>query len=165
MCYEGYDIISDMREYILTVTGAVAFCSVLRSIIPAKIGAGRLLKIITGVFIITVIISPVLKVKYLDLERFLENTHVSSTEIVEAGQEITLQSMQENIKSNIEAYILNKASNMGIVLSVDVVLNDSNPPVPTGVTLKGKISPYHKRILESMIEEDINIPKGNQIWI
>ena len=70
--------------------------------------------------------------------------------------------MADIIKAETEAYILDKASQLNVELSVEVTIDEEN--IPTAVTLSGEVSPYARRQLQEIIESDLGIAKENQRW-
>jgi hypothetical protein len=58
---------------------------------------------------------------------------------------------------------LDKAESLGAELTVEVMLDDSQIPIPTKVRIRGNISPYNREKLSSIIERDLGIPTEAQI--
>jgi len=73
--------------------------------------------------------------------------------------------MAQSIIDSTRAYILEKAETFGAELTVEVMLDDSSIPVPSGVRIRGNISPYNREKLGSIIQRDLGIPTEAQIWI
>jgi hypothetical protein len=73
--------------------------------------------------------------------------------------------MAERIIQQTQAYILDKARSLDAELTVEVFLGDGTIPVPIGVRLEGNISPYARKLLSQMLQDDLGIPAEEQIWI
>ena len=71
------------------------------------------------------------------------------------------EEMEKIIKAKTEAYILDKAKNIGAEISAEISLNDL---VPTGITVVGNLSPYARSSLAAIITHELNIPPEAQIW-
>ena len=139
--------------------------ALLRQITGDKSALGKILKIITGVFMIVTVISPLLQFRIQDIDRFIQNFQLSSQYAVDQGAHMATEEISQIIKQQTEAYILDEASKMGMEMSVEVKLSDSKPPQPCFVTLQGAVSPYQKKHLSQHITEYLGISQENQQWI
>ena len=54
---------------------------------------------------------------------------------------------------------------MGLQITVEVELDDSNSSVPSKVRIIGNISPYAKEVMGMYIEEKLGIAKEYQQWV
>ena len=72
--------------------------------------------------------------------------------------------LRQIIKTETEAYILDKAAQFDLQLDVQVALTDDVMPVPESVQLTGSVSPYVKSRLQILISNDLGIPKEQQLW-
>ena len=68
------------------------------------------------------------------------------------------------IKQQLEAYILDKATQYHVDLQVEITLSKTGNAVPVAVSLQGAIAPYAKQQLQEMLENDLGISKENQQW-
>ncbi len=152
-------------RYIVSVSAAAILCGILKSIFPSKSANAALLNLALGIFLSLVAIQPLAKI---DLEALpaITDDYLSEAQAASAqGQFMSQASMADIIKSRTEAYILDKALALQADLTVEVTLSTGDPPVPESVRLTGSLSPYAKRRLETIIHEDLGIPKENQTWI
>lgn len=152
-------------RYIISVSAAAILCGILKSIFPSKSANAALLHLASGIFLSLVAIQPL---SQIDLEALpvITDDYLSEAQAVSAqGQFLARDSMGDIIKSRAEAYILDKAREYHAELTVEVTLSAGDPPVPASVRLTGTVSPYAKRRLETILLEDLGIPKENQIWI
>ena len=97
----------------------------------------------------------------MNFSQYLKDSDIS----VQDGIDSARQASSEYIKSKSETYILNKAEEMGAHVSVDVVLSDSELPVPAQITLCGAVSPYAKQRLVDCIQNELGIAEDEQTWI
>ena len=86
------------------------------------------------------------------------------TDAVAEGEQQTKTALARLIKQRTCAYILDKAQALNVALEVEVTLSDDDIPVPEAVRLKGKVSPYAKGRLQTIIAEDLGIEKERQTW-
>ena len=75
------------------------------------------------------------------------------------GEAMAADAKEDIIRSQVEAYILDKA---GVDLAVSVALDDEG--IPCGITLTGDISPQTKAQLSRMLEEDLGLGEEVQQW-
>jgi len=53
---------------------------------------------------------------------------------------------------------------MDLNIDAEVILDDSSPPKPCSIILKGAASPYAKEILGQYINDTLGIAKEDQLW-
>lgn len=154
-----------VREYIFSVTCAAILCGVLGSFFDKKGASGSLLKLISGLFLAFTVISPVLRVDLMDAMSFAEVYAADGEAAAAMGEIYAREELAAIIKSEAEAYILDKARYLGAEVRVSVTLSGDDIPVPTGVIVEGSISPYAKTVLASQIADELGIAKEDQQWI
>ena len=154
----------DIRAYFLSVTGAAIICGILNSLLGKNTGAGKLLRLICGIFLTVVIIRPITQ---LDIDAVTDFRIGGTDEVslaVEAGENLASDAMAEIIKTNCEAYILDKAQSLGLALSVEVEVTQGELPVPQTVYIHGSASPYARSQLIAILKEQLGIAEEDQIW-
>lgn len=156
---------SGIAEYLLTVSSAAIACSIAKSIAGEKSTAGKITKVVSGIFLTVTLISPVVSIHITDVTEFFEDYRIEASEITEAGAQMANTAMGDIIKCNTEAYILEEAAELGLDIAVEVTLCDSDPPAPYQVIITGVIPPYKKSVLTQFIANDLGIPQENQRWI
>lgn len=153
-----------LREYILSVTAAALVCS-LASCLFSQGKARQILRLLCGAVLTTVVLGPVMEIDGTALSDFWRQWDVDASYFTEQGEQMARDALEESIKSQAEAYILDKADMLGISIQVEVGLSQSDPPVPVSAVLRGEVSPYVKSQLEDMLESDLEISKENLEWI
>ena len=69
------------------------------------------------------------------------------------------------IKSKTEAYIWDKAQELDLSVSIEVMVEaNGSYPYPSGVQITGAFTPQQRKALEAYIEENLAIGKERQIW-
>lgn len=152
-----------LRRYVISVTAAALICGVITGIVK-KGGAGELIRMLCGLVLAFTILYPI---SGLNLEALTFDLLPSAWEgesMAAQGEKISRQSMADIIKSETEAYILDKAAALEVSLTAEVSLSEDDIPVPVGVTLSGSLSPYARSQLTNVIEKDLGIPKEKQLW-
>ena len=150
--------------YILSVTSAAILFSILHSMLDKKSSSAVLLQLIGGLFLTFTIISPVADIKFDSLFDFPPD-YISQGNLLSAqGRKTTQDQLREIIKQRSEAYILDKAMSYQTPIHVEVSLRQDETPVPTAVRLQGSITPYAKSAMQQRLQDEIGIPRENQIW-
>lgn len=153
-----------IREYLLGIVAAAILCTTVSQLAGKENFLGSAIKLITGVFMLLVLVSPMMKLKLrMPSEIFADISH-QADRITSSATDSTQESISAIIKERTQAYILDKAKTCGLEMSVDVTLSDAQIPEPVSVAISGNISPYNRKILSDMIEKDLGISAEAQIW-
>lgn len=148
-----------LKSWIITVTAAATITAIAAAIIPGgavKKASGLAL----GLVLMLAVLSPI---KRLDVEYVGRLTEDFMSEL---GQEAEFseenEQMEEIIASEIEAYILDKAHQMGTWADVEQIGFEyrRSIPVPVDIHLRGE--PLEE--LADVIEQELGIGKDSQIW-
>lgn len=153
-----------LRQYILQIVAAGLLCGIVIHFVGEKGTAAALIRMITGVFMLLTLVSPLADIHLNDLSYYFDQVSLETDHAVGLGQSAALEELSAIIKTKTEAYILDKAETYGAKLTVKVELDGSSPPVPCGVQIGGSISPYGKKQLQTYISESLGIPLEAQTW-
>ncbi len=153
-----------IRQYVISIVAAAILCAILNSLFAEKGTPGSLMKLISGIFLAFVVIRPIADMDLTEFPSVLDIYSSDASAAVEAGENIAWEANAAIIKQQTEAYILDKAESLNAQLTVEVTLSADTIPVPTAVRLSGDVSPYAKAVLESVLEEELEIAKENQLW-
>lgn len=154
-----------LSAYILSVTAAAILLGILQSLTDKKTSISALIRLIGGVFLAFTVIAPITDIEFDLLFDIPLSFTQDGTSITIQGYNESQQQLRNSIKQQCEAYILDKTMSYQTSLEIDVILNDADLPVPVSAQLRGDISPYAKKALQSMLANDIGISEENQIWI
>lgn len=153
-----------IREYLVSILCASMICGIALALVGKKETLGKLMKILTGLILTVVVLSPWVSIRLDDITFYLEDLQFEAEDAVASGSAYAASSMEEIIIENVQAYILDKAASQGVEVTVEVRLSKEYPQVPTGVTISGSVSPYAKRILSQDISQNLGIPVEDQLW-
>ncbi len=154
-----------MSGYLISIVAAALVCSIVQKMLGEKGTVGLMGKLLSGVFLVLTLITPL---RSFRIQNPGSITHIYTQEaqrVTADGMDQAREAMADGIKKRTEAYILDKAAGMDVVLSVEVILDESEIPVPESVQLTGAVSPYAKQRLTMIMEEDLGIDKEHQTWI
>ena len=152
-------------QYLLTVCTAAILCSIVNGLVGKKGGQKNIIQMVSSLFLTITVLSPLTKIQIGDLSLWMQTVSADADSAVSYGQNLAKDSMITNIKSGCEAYILDKAGQLQINITVQVEVEDAEIPKPCRVTLQGNASPYARSRLQTIIQEDLGIQKEQQIWI
>ena len=152
-----------MKQYILSIVVAGIICAIVDLFLDKKTTVGKLLKMLTGILMSVTILNPITQISFKNIGNYLNSISLDASGYVEQGKLSAHSEISSIIKTQTEAYILDKAKSMDLDVTVEVELDDNNS-VPCGVTIIGVISPYAKGLMASYIEETVGITRENQKW-
>ncbi len=151
-----------VKGYLLSVICGAIVCALVGSLTDRKGSAGVLLKLISGVFLIFTVISPIRTLPLEELSLVTEHIRQDAVSASALGQAYSKESMASYIKAETEAYILDKATGLHTSITAEVFLNDQLQP--ESVLITGPVSDYARFRLETILEADLGIAKENQQW-
>ena len=163
--YEGGQLMDSIRQYFLTVITAAAICGCLNALFHGKGTFGTIIKLLTGIFLAVTIISPVTKLDLRNYTSFFDEISAEAKLNTDFGAGMAQDATRSIIKSQTEAYILDKAASLKLEVTVDVEVDSTGSWVPCGVTITGPALPYAKRRLQQYIVQDLGIPEEKQKWM
>lgn len=151
-----------LRQYVISVVAAAMLCGIVVRLFPS--GSGKQVgKLICGLFLAYTVLSPISRVDFSNLPDFSLRCMDDAEDAAAMGENLARDSMADIIKEETEAYILDKAADLHANLHVEVTIGEDN--LPAAVTVSGEASPYARRQIQAMIENDLGISKENQKWI
>ncbi len=147
------------KEYILSVVTVSLVCGV---ILQMASGKKEILQLVCGVVMTLAVLQPVSRIRMEDFwnsSRFLPEP--ADTWLAEGKK--AAQSMKEQyITEAYEAYILDKAKNLGTELTADITVDENCLPV--FAEIQGNFDGEIRLILEQILTCDLGITKENQRW-
>lgn len=153
-----------ITEYLLSITAASIICVLAKIIAGDKSTTGKMISVISGVFMLITIISPLIHIRLGDIGKYIESYSISGEEAASIGVESANEELKEIIKQQTEAYILDEADRMSLDIAVEVNISNTNPPVPDYVTITGNVSPYNKQSLSQYISKNLGLSQENLKW-
>ena len=153
-----------IRQYLFSVIAAAILCGIAAGLSGNRGSQSKIIKLLCGLFLGITVISPLAKIEFDDFSAYMGDISLDGQAAVDYGAQIALDALSESIKSQTEAYILDKAISLDLELEVEVTLNENDPPLPDSVSLKGSVSPFAKKKMITWIEDDLGIPEDKQRW-
>ena len=156
---------TEIGKYLLSIVGAALLCGIATNLLGDKGALGAAVKLLAGIYMTLTVIAPWGQFSLDEVTDLKEQITADGEQITLSGQNAARDAMAESIIASTRTYILDKAESLGAELTVEVMLDDSQIPVPNGVRIRGNISPYNREKLSSIIETDLGIPTEAQIWM
>lgn len=110
------------------------------------------------------VVSPLLQVRLEGLKDLTLDIQLEASDAAAVGENLGRQEMEAIIIDRTQAYILDKAEELGLCLSVKVELSGEEYPLPIGVRLEGDASPYARMVLTDYISQTLGISVEDQQW-
>lgn len=148
-------------KYVLSLVTAALIGGIVAGFFPDG-SFRRLLRLLCGVFLLTVVLAPVSALEMPDLDSWLAGLDMDARDAVQQGEDYVALRRREGICERLEAYILDKATALGADVSVRFTLDEQD--LPRTVTLTGSYTPAQKQALARVLAEDLGIPEERQIW-
>lgn len=153
-----------LRQYLLSVITAALIAGLVARFFHKKTAPGTLIKLICGMFVTITVLSPLIKLRIEDFTAEIDQFSSDADIHVSAGENLAEDARRAIIKTQIETYILDKASSLGASVSVTVSLSESDPPLPASVRISGNLSPHEKIELKRYLKNELGITEDMQIW-
>lgn len=150
-------------SYLVSVCAGAILCGILKSLVPEKNAAGRILRMVCGVFLIFTAVRPLTDIRLETLTLATAEILTDGEALSQDGKNLASDALADIIKDRTEAYILDKAQSLNADITVEVSVA-GDPPSPASVTIHGSISPYAKSSLSADIAEQLGITKEDQAW-
>lgn len=150
------------KQYILSLILWAFSCGIISQIV-SETKAKELVRLVCGIIMTILILRPLAGI---DLESLLEIPFADSTGVeayVAEGEQVAFEHQERCISSACEAYILDKARNLGAEICADISLNEDLLPV--SAVIIGEIPQEIQIDLQKILTMDLGIPKENQQWI
>ncbi len=155
-------MIAAIRDWVLGLTGAALFCAVATALTPDGPVKG-VVKTLCGVVMAAALLTPLFSFDFPSYALYLAEARRDAAEITVQAEEISDSLSRTIIAERLEAYILDKAAELGAnVTEAEVTLQWSTEGAwyPSAVTLSGN----YNAALSDCIEGELGIPQAAQTW-
>lgn len=150
-----------IRAYIFSVTAAAVLCAIVRTLTAGK-GVGWAVELVTGLMLTLAVIGPVTNLELPKWDELTTEFLAEGSAAAAYGADLADTAQSSIIKQQMEAYILEKAEELNLPITVEVSLDAQGLPV--GVICSGVAPSGSKAALSRIIAEDLGIPEEAQKW-
>ena len=153
-----------IRSYILSVGAAGLFCAVICRVPGTDSITGKVLRMVSGLFMLLVLLQPLHQFQPRDLSDLWEDHKLRGQAAIAQGEDRSALALQNSIKEEIAAYILDKGASYGAKLTVQITLDDAFVPTLRSVCLEGEIAPYAKQALQQALCRELGLEEEDILW-
>ena len=148
-------------KYVLSLVTAALIGGILTGILPENSG-GKLIRLLCGVFLLTAVLQPAAALELPDLNAWLSDFDRDAQAAVLEGEDYLAEEKRRVIRQRLETYILDKAKDLGLTLSVEVSLTEDD--LPRSARLTGDYTQEQKDSLTYILKTELGIPEARQQW-
>ncbi len=153
-----------LGDYFISLAAAAIICGLVRSMLTGNGAIPKLCKLVCGVVMTIIALQPFSEISLSQItEKWRIEQNLGENYAFD-GKQLSRDAMAEIIKSQTEAYILDKAAQLDIQITAEVALDDAEIPAPASVVIKGTVAPYSKARLQQIIAQDLKIAVEDQHW-
>lgn len=150
-----------LRSWISSLVAITLLISLLQALLPDG-GVRRVASLVSGLILLAVLLRPALDLNALNVRLDWEAKREALLEQQKAWEQDTTSALTERIAEQTEAYISDKAAEMGLDAEsyVEVFCREDGVLIPSRVELS---IPYSEP-LSTCIKQDLGIPAERQVW-
>lgn len=152
-----------LGKYLVSVSSVCLFCGILQSFFTSG-WMKKLGKFLSGVVVTMAVLAPLPKLHLPEIPRF-SDWEEEGQQAVAWGEEYLTDQLEQSIKEETQAYILDKAGELGMRISAEVFCCDAATPAPKSCIIKGAYTGQQKQAMEQILFLDLGIAKEDQTWI
>lgn len=152
-----------LGRYLVSVSSICLFCGVLQSFFTEK-WLKKLGRLLSGILICMAILVPLPKFHLVEMPEISAWVDEGQQAVL-WGEEYRADQLAQSIKAETEAYILDKAGELGMCVSAEVSFQNADVPAPKSCIIKGKYTGQQKLAMEQILFLDLGIAKEDQTWI
>lgn len=155
---------SSVQKYIISIVSAAIICGIISGLIGKKGTYPAIVRLLCGLFVVITAVAPLKSLSFNEIPDFFADIQAEAEAITDDAVVQTQEEFFRRIKEDTEAYILDKASDLGLTIAVDVQYSTQGKIEPERVIISGNASPYRKNELKRIIATQLDIPEEAQIW-
>ena len=154
-----------VRAYLLRLTAGALLSAGVLALIP-KGPVKKAAVVLCSLVMLLIALTPLAELDYDALSEAISRLEMEKEE-ARTGIEIQNQELVARIISGrIQAYILDKASALGLTVTVELEMETrAATPYPKAVTIRGEANPVQKQQLQAYMEQTFAIPAQRQTWL
>lgn len=157
-------MIFTVQNYIISIVSAAIICGIISGLIGKKGTYPAIVRLLCGLFVVITAVTPLKNLSFNELPDYFSSVQVDAETITSQAVSNMQEDFFRRIKEQTQAYILDKASDLGLSIEVDVQYSTKGEIVPERVFITGNASPYKKNELKRIIATQLDIPEEAQIW-
>lgn len=158
-------MINQFWQYLMRIVAAAMLVALAQSVLSAP----RIKKIAAlagGAVLLLTVLSPLVSIDVGDVSFSIETLEPEAAEAFSNMKTEWTEELNGIIKRTTETYILDKAEEVGAVISAEVTVTvcEQGYSYPSGVCIAGTASAGQKQTLTEYMEQELGIPAERQVW-
>lgn len=151
-----------VKEYGCTIILCALSCGII-SEITSEIKGKNIIRFVCGILFAMVLLRPLTQINLTEMIQIPEIEDYDAECFIKEGKTMAAKTQQTYIKEACEAYILDKARILNGDIIAKIKLNEEMIPFSVEILEKGETSIQSQ--LETILANDLGIPKEHQTWI
>lgn len=152
-------------SYLLHAAASCLLVTIVSGFLP-KGAIRKNVQICGSLVVLLAIAAPVLRIQAEDIARGLAALQLQIQDAQLDAKVKNSTYLEERIKQDCEAYVLDKATALELEITVELQLQEQDGcPYPYHILMIGYAEPWQKQALQETLESDLGIPKERQNWI
>ncbi len=144
------------------------FASALLSAIALALtpGGKKPVALAGGLIMLLAAVKPLARISYQDIATQLAKYQIKADSLRTGIEVSSSEIISLIIQEQTEAYILDKAGELGLDIQVRVTVGSGSDgwPYPSAVAITGQFSENHRQMLSDIIAQDLAIDRDRQEW-
>lgn len=151
-----------LRQYVTVLTAAAILCAILTGLLGKKGLSAGIMRLLCGLVMMLCVFRFDWSGKWSDFLDVTDTIRREGELAAASGELESRNAIAASIKAQTEAYILDKAAELGASVQAEVSVNADLRP--DGAVLTGNVSPYVKSRLSALLETQLGIAKEALVW-
>lgn len=152
-----------VAKYVLTLCCGALICGILMSITGSDGPGGAIRRLICGMFLVLLAISPLKKLDFREIDRDFSFFSEAAESAALNGKNKASSALDKGISERCQTYILDKAGELSVSLEAEVDV-DPDSHLPVSAVMTGTVTPHQKQILTDCIARNLGIERSRQEW-
>ena len=151
-----------ISSFILSIVCASVICSIADILTKDKKQANITVKLLSGIFLAITLLSPIQGFSIDRIFNSWEDLEQDAQAMSQDGQMQANDALISIIKQRMEAYVLEKAEQLGVTLQSEITISETLEP--ERIILTADVTPYERKQMEKILTEELGISGEEQIW-
>lgn len=151
-----------LRQYVTVLTAAAILCAILSGLLGKKGLSAGIMRLLCGLVMMLCVFRFDWSGKWSDFLDVADTIRREGELAAASGELESRNAIAASIKAQTEAYILDKAAELGASVQAEVSVNADLRP--DGAVLTGNVSLYVKSRLSALLETQLGIAKEALVW-
>lgn len=153
-----------IHQYVIAIISAAIVCSVIKGIVGNGLSHG-IIKILCGSFLAFTFLKPISEVSFDSVFASMSLEIDEGDRLITEGQNASRAAIQKEITDRITKLIAQKAKDIGVEITVQVIYSEDSVPIPIALEITGEITPYARVQLSHYIRSEFGIGEEGIHWI